>query len=353
MITVKQHGISTYRDVSVQVRVPLTRDGANFFPDANWDLVFTAKLALEDDDVDAVVQKSTVAGITVDGRYAVLDIVPMDTTTLESNTILYCDIKGTNDVLVEQCVAATFLWRVGVSATLDDVTSIPVFTTNPPAGRQLSGINTAGYTALNMLRIASAGGIEERTPAEVGADIQVAFEYDYADPNLFALSVSGTLGDGTDPVTFPLLTFVSSGGVFGEVGFERTWADGDIVNGPYYQVVETVGEAATEAILSYFPDGITGTEYVWGSSAGVAGAYFAVAPATGTPTVVFVVGSILPAGYLGQWCKTTTAWWQWDGTVWIPIRLLTGEPITWSVAQSAYFSIGVDVDTALELTPFS
>ena len=58
------------------------------------------------------------------------------------------------------------------------------------------------------------------------------------------------------------------------------------------------------------------------------------------------------ATFLGQWCKASTAWWQWNGTTWIPMRLLTGEPITYSAAQAAYFSVGVDADSALELTAF-
>ena len=72
-------------------------------------------------------------------------------------------------------------------------------------------------------------------------------------------------------------------------------------------------------------------------------------PATGS----FAVTTDIPtASFLGQWCAASTAWWQWNGTDWTPIRLLTGEPITWSVAQSAYFSIGVDIGSAIELTAF-
>lgn len=62
----------------------------------------------------------------------------------------------------------------------------------------------------------------------------------------------------------------------------------------------------------------------------------------------------LSATHLGQWCKASTAWWQWSGEsgTWMPVRLLTGEPITRN-ASGSWFSISVDADGALAQTPFN
>jgi hypothetical protein len=55
------------------------------------------------------------------------------------------------------------------------------------------------------------------------------------------------------------------------------------------------------------------------------------------------------ATFIGQLCKATTAWWQWDGSVWIPRNLLTGEPIT--TDGTNYYAITHD-GSSLGYTPF-
>lgn len=67
---------------------------------------------------------------------------------------------------------------------------------------------------------------------------------------------------------------------------------------------------------------------------------------SGAPTIS---ANPIPATHLGQLCKATTAWWQWDGTAWIPIRLLTGEPIT--TDGTDYYAITHD-GSSLGYTPF-
>ncbi len=62
-----------------------------------------------------------------------------------------------------------------------------------------------------------------------------------------------------------------------------------------------------------------------------------------------IVAASLTATHLGQWCKATTAWWQWDGSVWIPRNLLTGEPIT--TDGTNYYAITHD-GSSLGYTPF-
>lgn len=70
---------------------------------------------------------------------------------------------------------------------------------------------------------------------------------------------------------------------------------------------------------------------------------------SGTATVANVP---YVASFLGQWCKATTAWWQWDGTAWIPRQTLSGQQITRSDADDAYFILGVDGDGAPTTSPF-
>jgi len=72
----------------------------------------------------------------------------------------------------------------------------------------------------------------------------------------------------------------------------------------------------------------------------------------GYSTTVTATGETLTATHLGQWCKASTAWWQWSGTAWIPRFLLNGRPITRNSADTAYFSLGVDGIGLPTTTPF-
>lgn len=58
------------------------------------------------------------------------------------------------------------------------------------------------------------------------------------------------------------------------------------------------------------------------------------------------------ATFLGQLCKATTAWWQWDGAAWIPRFLLNGKQITRDDADTNYFTLGVDAIGLPTTTPF-
>lgn len=75
-------------------------------------------------------------------------------------------------------------------------------------------------------------------------------------------------------------------------------------------------------------------------------------PIVGAPTPAPTVSLILPATHLGQFCRASTAWWQWNGTVWLPRFLLNGKQITRDDADSAYFSLGVDAIGLPTTTPF-
>lgn len=62
---------------------------------------------------------------------------------------------------------------------------------------------------------------------------------------------------------------------------------------------------------------------------------FVVSTGAGAPVIT---GDLVPlvGSYLGQWCKATTAWWQWDGTAWLPRFTLAGDPISYNATLSAF-----------------
>ena len=57
-------------------RVPLTWDGEDFMPGNAWSLIFTAKHSAHDQDITAVFQKVSGAGIEVTGNLAEVEVVP-------------------------------------------------------------------------------------------------------------------------------------------------------------------------------------------------------------------------------------------------------------------------------------
>ena len=60
---------------------------------------------------------------------------------------------------------------ITVTNTFDVAARGPVGPTGPAGVTALSSLTTVGYSSPNMLRVAAAGGVEQRTPAQVLADI--------------------------------------------------------------------------------------------------------------------------------------------------------------------------------------
>lgn len=66
--------------------------------------------------------------------------------------------------------------------------------------------------------------------------------------------------------------------------------------------------------------------------------YWTEVSGTGQPTIT---GDNPIGEWLGQLCKAATAWWRWNGSLWIPFLTLAGEPVAWNATLSAYRKITV------------
>lgn len=73
-------------------------------------------------------------------------------------------------------------------------------------------------------------------------------------------------------------------------------------------------------------------------------------PATGTPVLAV---SALAATHLGQLCKTSTAWWIWNGTAWIPWATSNGSPIAYNATLSSYRKLTVSGADGSEIITIS
>lgn len=131
MIRVKYNAIQTFAGDSNKILVPLARAGV-----VDWDAYvfnFTAKTDKALPDTEASVQKVTGVGLTVVDGFATLDIVNEDTLAFATTELLYCDIRGQHVETGAFTTFASFLWTVekGVGESVES--SVPIYTTEPPA----------------------------------------------------------------------------------------------------------------------------------------------------------------------------------------------------------------------------
>lgn len=57
--------------------------------------------------------------------------------------------------------------------------------------------------------------------------------------------------------------------------------------------------------------------------------------------------------YIGQLCKASTAWWQWNGTAWIPRYTDDGEPIAYNATLATYRKLTVSGADGSEIITIS
>ena len=117
------------------ITVPMRILGRAFTPESGYQLIFTAKLDPLHADSSAVIQKKTGGfGITISGSNAIISILPIDTSTLAGDIVLYCDIQAqslsdSSDVKT----VATFKFDTIRDITRLTDTSIDIYTSQPPA----------------------------------------------------------------------------------------------------------------------------------------------------------------------------------------------------------------------------
>jgi len=115
---------------SKTLAIPMDWEGAPFEPGSDWGLIFTAKLAEADLDVDAVIQKATGAGITATGSVAYVALVPDDTSSIDAG-IVYCDIQAQHLTSGEIRTIRAIYLNLKRDITRGTSASIPIYTTDP------------------------------------------------------------------------------------------------------------------------------------------------------------------------------------------------------------------------------
>ena len=113
-------------------RVPLTWDGEDFMPGNAWSLIFTAKRSAHDQDVTAVFQKVSGAGIEVTANNAEIEVVPSDTLALTA-TLLVWDIQAQNLSTGEVRTVALGGLKLVRDVTRKTTSSVEIHTTQPGA----------------------------------------------------------------------------------------------------------------------------------------------------------------------------------------------------------------------------
>jgi hypothetical protein len=113
-------------------RVPLTWDGEDFMPGNAWSLIFTAKRSAHDQDITAVFQKVSGAGIEVTANNAEIEVVPTDTLALTA-TLLVWDIQAQNLSTGEVRTIALGGLKLVRDVTRKTTSSVEIHTTQPGA----------------------------------------------------------------------------------------------------------------------------------------------------------------------------------------------------------------------------
>ena len=188
-------------------QIPLTWADAPFIPNNNWSLIFTAKAHATDLDANALIQKTSGAGITVTGSTASVAMVPQDTQGLSPATIVW-DVQAVNTSTGAVCTVAQGSLNLVRDVTRGTTTSIAVYTENPPVigtpgpsayqvavnngfvGTQqqwLASLTTVAPTSTN---IAAALGY---TPAAVHAPLQLSDAPLSGSPNGLNPATAGAL----------------------------------------------------------------------------------------------------------------------------------------------------------------
>jgi hypothetical protein len=179
-----------------------------------------------------------------------------------------------------------------------------------------------------MLRVAVAGGLEQRTPAQVLTDIGVpALELATVegDPNT-GVVVSSIALSGSGDVRIDGLTLLYAGELIGGYLWTESGASTTPASGEVYLTSQT----GTAVVVQ-----IEGSADGWGNFSPFGG----LMPWLDTPLLPYAggaageitltevpVGDAIVATHLGQFCRVATAdpavfdWWQWNGTEWVFVR---------------------------------
>lgn len=118
---------------SIEHNIPLRWKGYDFDAELDWFLIFTAKADASDPDEDALIQKTSGIGIVlVEPTVARVSIVHEDTVNLGPSTLVW-DIQAQNTTTGEIHTVAVGTLVLSRDVTRGVETSVPIYTTEPPA----------------------------------------------------------------------------------------------------------------------------------------------------------------------------------------------------------------------------
>jgi hypothetical protein len=143
--------LKTYIRESITFTIALNDRGAAFTPGADYHLIFTAKISEQDEDIDALIQKETGAGLTHSTTNALLTLVPNDTDDISARLIVY-DIRAQHLITGARKTVARGTLRLVQDIGREPVVSVPIYTTEPPsAAVRIYNSTTGTYYIMTLV----------------------------------------------------------------------------------------------------------------------------------------------------------------------------------------------------------
>jgi hypothetical protein len=265
---------------------PIT--GAAFVPGGDYVLVASFKRREKDSDANAIIQKSSGAGITVSGSTATITLVREDTEELTACN-LHFGIRATHATTGASLTVAERRVSLEKPTTIETTTSVAVITTETPLPIALE------TTASILEKLEGAAEVANRIGAEYLPD---ALTWATGDPNIpESITITGiTDPEDSDPLVLPRIADSQGKPRWSDNGWVVEW-----LAGPGKWSISTPGYSAVKASVALTPVGLTFDAP--GAGAG---------PAT-------ITGDVPTASHIGQLLRVavTGAWWRWDGDEWV------------------------------------
>jgi hypothetical protein len=337
--------LSAFLGDSASLAIPLEWLGASFDPGEDWTLIFTAKKKASDLDAAAIIQKGTGLGITSSAGLATVALVPDDTVDIKVCN-LFCDVQAQHIDTGEVRTVGYARLELLRDITRDTEISIPVITTEAPSpiagavrydaeqtltnGQKTQALENIGVPALTFAGSdPNAAAVPNFLETTQGGPGNNDIRYEQVDDNLTPPSVTYSAGSVFAVLTISVVGRNITVSCPSNIGLITTLASAVItaINGD--PTASTMVNAANKS----GSDG-SGTLYAAGGPYALSGGSDAGPTAT----------------HLGQLCKASTAWWQWNGTVWLPVRTLENQPIMGESPD--YYKMTRDGDGAFEFLPF-
>lgn len=161
--------------------IPLTWQGAAFAAGTDWALIWTAKSKATDTDAQALIQKTTGAGITASGNNAVVTLVRADTVNLYVGALVW-DVQAAKVSTGEVRTVARGRLILERDVTQQTTTSIPVVTTEDPLP---FGGGAATFAELTDKTTADLPGINSPLAAALAGKVSAGVSGDESEQDVW------------------------------------------------------------------------------------------------------------------------------------------------------------------------